>query len=56
LRTIQNIVLVQIAGIWHNAGVPDERTPRGDPQDLIARQQREITQLRNDLRGSHRRA
>jgi Transposase IS66 family len=29
--------------------VPDERTPRDDPKDLIERQQREIMQLREDL-------
>jgi transposase len=29
--------------------VPDERTSRDDPKDVIERQQREITQLRDDL-------
>jgi hypothetical protein len=41
---------------WHDAGVPDERAPptRDEPDDLIQRQQDEITRLPEEVARSER--
>ena len=51
MRSIQEIVLVQISGIWHNAYVLARcaQPPRDDRDDLIEHQQHEITRLREEL-------